>query len=176
MCFVSLPYFTDNNGSYLLHQSSATANQAPPQAIYMTNQLKALTDLIKISYTLNDSTPELTILHNIFSRFLLLSVTDQLIYQFGYYGKNIAIQPNQTSAVLLISDDTAIAVNLSQLTTIIRNTIKKLTAPEILHRFITSFHDNYCQMDIGITCRKTKQAIDQTLWQNRSRSVTLSRS
>lgn len=138
---------------------------ATPDCIYMTNRLKAPTDLIKISYTLNDSTPELTILHNIFSRFLLLSVTDQLIYQFGYYGKNIAIQPDQTSAVLLTSDDTAIAVDLSQLTTIIRNTIKKLTAPEILHRFITSFHDNYCQMDIGITCRETKQAIDQTLWQ-----------
>ena len=131
----------------------------------MTNQLKAPTNLIEISYTLNDSTPELTILHNIFSRFLLLSVTDQLIYQFGYYGKNIAIQPNQTSAVLLTSDDTAIAVNLGRLTTIIRNTIKKLTAPEVLRRFIMSFHDNYDQMDMSIICRETKQAIDQMLWQ-----------
>ena len=138
---------------------------ATPGCIYMTNQLKAPTNLIEISYTLNDSTPELTILHNIFSRFLLLSVTDQLIYQFGYYGKNIAIQPNQTSAVLLTSDDTAIAVNLGRLTTIIRNTIKKLTAPEVLRRFIMSFHDNYDQMDMSIICRETKQAIDQMLWQ-----------
>jgi len=151
-----------------LSPTSIKRNSQPsvtPDCIYMTDQLKVPTDLIKISYILNDSTPELTILHNIFSRFLLLSVTDQLIYQFGYYGKNIAIQPNQTSAVLLTSDDTAIAVNLGRLTTIIRNTIKKLTTPEILHRFITSFHDNYDQMDIGITCRETKQAIDQTLWQ-----------
>jgi hypothetical protein cdivTM_02983 len=153
------------------NQPSATLD-----CIYMTDQLKVPTDLIKISYILNDSTPELTILHNIFSRFLLLSVTGQLIYQFGYYGKNIAIQPNQTSAVLLTSDDTAIAVNLGRLTTIIRNTIKKLTAPEVLRRFIMSFHDNYDQMDMSIICRETKQAIDQMLWQNRSRSLTLSRS
>ena len=153
------------------NQPSATLD-----CIYMTDQLKVPTDLIKISYILNDSTPELTILHNIFSRFLLLSVTGQLIYQFGYYGKNIAIQPNQTSAVLLTSDDTAIAVNLGRLTTIIRNTIKKLIVPEVLRRFITSFHDNYDQIDMSIICRETKQAIDQMLWQNRSRSLTLSRS